>query len=341
MMQTMASVLDFLIIAVCWVSIALSVIIYKGRGFRIFLYCAIYAVVQLLVEFYLRISEIRSPALSSVTIVFESITMVIIKSILYAMLSFLLLLIVYNLLGRPLTIGPILCTTLLALWLLVFPLQKMWTGMSAMLYLLPYQVYVIALAVFGLTQGKAVPRTGHSALVRRLMICAAVLTALSIAEDLISILPMGMHANLSAVASGEMKERNICECVLDLLLLCSVIHAGARILLDALKGAQAESEPAPPKPPVESGPVDIDCFADALGLSKREREVLPLLLENKSIEEISKALIISPGTVKSHAHNIYQKAHVRDRTDLVRKASNYLEKGMGAHAPSCSGGVEG
>ncbi len=63
--------------------------------------------------------------------------------------------------------------------------------------------------------------------------------------------------------------------------------------------------------------VRLPRFCDEYGISKREGEVLRLLLEDKSTQEISTALVISLGTVKAHLHRIYTKAGVTNRKDLV------------------------
>ena len=51
--------------------------------------------------------------------------------------------------------------------------------------------------------------------------------------------------------------------------------------------------------------------------TNRELELLPLLLENKSYQEISETLHISVGTVKAHNHNIYSKTDVSNRNELI------------------------
>jgi DNA-binding CsgD family transcriptional regulator len=56
----------------------------------------------------------------------------------------------------------------------------------------------------------------------------------------------------------------------------------------------------------------------AWGLSLREQEVLPLLLENLSYKVIAEQLCISIPTVKSHAISIYQKSGASGRGDLAR-----------------------
>lgn len=61
----------------------------------------------------------------------------------------------------------------------------------------------------------------------------------------------------------------------------------------------------------------MEAFALQLGLTNREREILNLLLKDKTNQEISDELIISLGTVKTHVHNILQKANVTKRSQLM------------------------
>lgn len=52
-------------------------------------------------------------------------------------------------------------------------------------------------------------------------------------------------------------------------------------------------------------------------LSPREAEVLALLARGYRYREIADALCISPETVRSHLRRIYEKLHVRSRTEAV------------------------
>ena len=52
-------------------------------------------------------------------------------------------------------------------------------------------------------------------------------------------------------------------------------------------------------------------------LSAREREVMLLVAEGLSNEEIARRLEISDGTVKVHLHCIYEKLGIRNRTLLA------------------------
>lgn len=56
------------------------------------------------------------------------------------------------------------------------------------------------------------------------------------------------------------------------------------------------------------------------GLTPRELEVLELLGQGKTNQEISERLVIEVGTVKNHVHNIFEKLNVNSRTE----AASYL-----------------
>jgi DNA-binding CsgD family transcriptional regulator len=55
-------------------------------------------------------------------------------------------------------------------------------------------------------------------------------------------------------------------------------------------------------------------------LTDREKEVLFFMVTGLSNKEIAKKLFISPGTVKTHTLNIYQKMRVSNRTSAIMKA---------------------
>lgn len=50
------------------------------------------------------------------------------------------------------------------------------------------------------------------------------------------------------------------------------------------------------------------------GLTKKELEVLALIVDGLSNQEISEKLVVSISTTKAHVHNILQKLYLRDRT---------------------------
>ena len=63
-------------------------------------------------------------------------------------------------------------------------------------------------------------------------------------------------------------------------------------------------------------------------LSQREREVLELLARGYLYKEIMDALGVSRGTVNTYIRRIYEKLHVRSRSQAVAKFSNFS---LGGH----------
>ena len=57
-----------------------------------------------------------------------------------------------------------------------------------------------------------------------------------------------------------------------------------------------------------------------LQLSKRELEILGLLAQGHSNQEIAATLFVSLSTVKTHLQNIFEKLEVKRRTQAVEKA---------------------
>ena len=67
----------------------------------------------------------------------------------------------------------------------------------------------------------------------------------------------------------------------------------------------------------------LPAFSQQMGLTPREREVLELLAQGMSNKEIGDKLFISEGTVKTHIHNIYQKAGISNRFQLIKVLSDF------------------
>ncbi len=60
--------------------------------------------------------------------------------------------------------------------------------------------------------------------------------------------------------------------------------------------------------------------ANKLGLSQREVEVLQLLSQGYSNQEIADKLFVSLNTIKTHIQKIYQKLNAKRRTQAIQKA---------------------
>lgn len=59
---------------------------------------------------------------------------------------------------------------------------------------------------------------------------------------------------------------------------------------------------------------------EKLSISKRELEILQLLAEGNSNQEIASKLFVSLSTVKTHNQNLFDKLEVKSRTQAVGKA---------------------
>ncbi|HZQ08346.1 MAG TPA: response regulator transcription factor [Anaerolineae bacterium] len=66
-------------------------------------------------------------------------------------------------------------------------------------------------------------------------------------------------------------------------------------------------------------------YGDLATLTAREREILRLIRRGASNQEIAAELMIEPGTVKNHVHNILKKLNVSRRTQAAR-FFNLLER---------------
>ncbi len=69
--------------------------------------------------------------------------------------------------------------------------------------------------------------------------------------------------------------------------------------------------------------VDFDSFRRHHELTKREVEVLGLLVEGRSYRQIGEALFISVNTVKNHAYSLFRKLEVASRHELIGKVGDY------------------
>jgi DNA-binding CsgD family transcriptional regulator len=60
-----------------------------------------------------------------------------------------------------------------------------------------------------------------------------------------------------------------------------------------------------------------------LGISKREYEVLELIAQGLSNQEIAERLFVSLNTVKTHSSHLFMKLDARRRTEAIRRAKEF------------------
>lgn len=75
-------------------------------------------------------------------------------------------------------------------------------------------------------------------------------------------------------------------------------------------------------PPISAlGSIDEKAIKEH-SISKRELEILNLIAEGNSNQEIAEKLFISLSTVKTHCSNLFSKLDVKRRTQAIQKAKD-------------------
>ena len=221
----------------------------------------------------------------------------------------------------------------LGLWLVFVPLLTE-GAIGSFLFYSGYQVFCICISIFALWRLRSI---GPDRLripaerIRLLLIVTMVFSALIMLEDFYVIFSLDNYD----VTAGELNiyYRNVSEDAL------RFIYSGLAASLFFERFVRNKSgiiaNEAPPQK-TEALSLDADRilpseeavstqtveeykrmkFARTLALTDREEEVLALLLDGKSNQEIGAALHISIGTVKAHVHGIFRKAKITHRYEL-------------------------
>jgi len=127
---------------------------------------------------------------------------------------------------------------------------------------------------------------------------------------------------LQAGASGYLLKRAAPRELLD--SIADVMHGGAPMTGEiARKVINAFRRPAP-------------ALVEDAQLTPREEEILVLLTQGYANKEIADRLSVSFDTVRTHLRHIYEKLHVRSRTEAATKYLRASEGTLAAAAPSLS-----
>ena len=149
---------------------------------------------------------------------------------------------------------------------------------------------------------------------------ACVLTVMVVIEDTYMILfctPDVDNVMVSAFL-WYLSERNISENLLFVAAAVQLFKQFSHILRVFSRHPRADEEVATERRDAREDLVSrVVIFSDEHGLSKREQEVLTLVLRGLDVQNIANELVISPGTVKAHLHRIYVKSEVKARDDLI------------------------
>lgn len=337
MLCTVVDLLDFALILSFSAAITICVLFYLGRRSRSAILICGYFITQMILELLVRVEEVQSPLARWCA---ENLyTAAGVKGLAYSVMMVMLLMSLLSLLelpDRPIYFVPVgaVCVWLLCLTFLLDSSPLMYWA-----YLLPYELLYLGMFLAGLSRLRRLKQEGRQRsfhpLLGRVLVAGVVFACAILAEDTLTSWFYGFFTaggGTSHQGLAYLKERNYSESLFQLVLCWAAISAGLREAAAALGAEKPAVETrrsgtpateAVPAPGPSAPPAAPEAYAEAIGLSPRERQIYRLLLDNKSVQEIAQTLYISPGTVKSHAHNIYQKAQVGDRKELIQKAQAF------------------
>lgn len=259
-----------------------------------------------------------------------------IKTVIYLGLAFFSMYSYSALKNNPISPFHGVIVILLGLWYIFVPMLKQ-GAVEAYLYYIIYQVFIICACIYALLD---IPRCGlftaeHQKFLKMTMIVTIVFSVLIMVEDTYVIFYVDNYSE----GNIHIYDRNRCEDILRLVYTAMFYMLFLRFLrtgwLSLPKDVNPCSEAASDgEEPAEAAehvlmPASVLSkkqeeeykklkFAQQLYLTERELEVFSLVMKGMNNQEISDALTVSMGTVKAHVHNIYQKADVTRRYELIR-----------------------
>lgn len=148
---------------------------------------------------------------------------------------------------------------------------------------------------------------------RPVLAAVVVLGALVLVEDTVNILvlPMNMQPRWLLLY---LSERNFSENALVLVFALALIRRSLETIAIRFREAPKATEENDLGRHIDEY---IRPFTARHGLSKREEEVLRLVVEGKTNQEIADELVLALGTVKTHVHNILVKCEKKGREELI------------------------
>lgn len=146
-----------------------------------------------------------------------------------------------------------------------------------------------------------------------------------------------MTAQKTSEAMLEFSLRNLSRCIADVQELRQALCGSQPQVVEAPAMAMAPS-PQVYASPKEERAVPLRSFSENLGramlpedlcaglqqLSRREREVLRLLIANQKPQIIARTLFISLHTVRNHLRSIFDKLAVHSQTELLTRLGQFV-----------------
>lgn len=294
-------------------ALALTAAVFRKTGKRVYQLLSVYFTALLLAVLFARDVELRGILYTLLAQIFHDPAFM--TSLCYSTMAIALAELARYFGGWSKHTLTVLCAVFFPHWFFSILLVNTQSVFLTWLYILPYQVYTFGLSLALLRRQRRGGVPGDIWL-RRLLLLTAVFSVLIFVED-------SAVAFFPAVATRYLSFRNISENLLQTLYALYAIRFSVRLL------TQKEEHPEPAAPsPAETDAVGE--YARSVSLSAREQDVLALLLEGKNNREISAALGLSQGTVKSYTHNIFQKSGTENREGVTKDFRRHTDGGEAA-----------
>ena len=137
-------------------------------------------------------------------------------------------------------------------------------------------------------------------------------------KDMIWLSGFGLLTGRIGDAVGETLNLTLADHLVILIVITAVLFVAAMFLFFRIQQFLYLPVTERPKPEWET----FNQFSAQHDLSPRERQVLRLVLQEKTNMEIAEELSVSESTVKFHIHNLLQKTGCRNRTALLSACSD-------------------
>ena len=180
------------------------------------------------------------------------------------------------------------------------------------IYYLITQAFVIGISLWGILSLRHTESSFDKGVLRRIFLYFLCMSVLILGEDTLVIFFLDKLSG----PWPQINNRNFFENTMYLGLSLPVF----RYAFSQLQQQNAVPDSPAPQSVSKASHQDWLCnFCQAYKLTEREQEILTLLFQSKSQQAISDELLIAPGTVKTHTHNIYQKTGCTNRNQVIEK----------------------
>jgi DNA-binding CsgD family transcriptional regulator len=208
---------------------------------------------------------------------------------------------------------------LIGLWMIGIPFSQN-SALKVWLYYLPNQLYLIYLGFYALKLRAQHLSTLAKKYLRFLGWLSIFFGLAILLEDTFVIFNIDQYSDIVF----KINNRNLSEDIYSIILSIAIIYFCNR---DFPLFTKTE-HPLITQEPDSKELILLKPFCNTYQLTHREREVISLLLECKSNQDIANELFLSIGTVKTHIHNIFVKLDVKKRSEVFASYQLFSKQQM-------------